>query len=116
MEDKPVVVMVVTSSEENARAIARMLVKKRLAACVQALPIASTYRWDGEIESAAEVLLLVKTRAGVFSELEAAIVDMHPYDVPEIVSVPTGAVHAPYRDWLVAEWLFPPRRLRRNRS
>ena len=103
MEDEPVVVMVAVPSRDVAQTIAHELVGKGLAACVQALPVASTYRWQGEVESAEEILLLVKTRAGLFGALEADVVALHPYEVPEIVSMPTDALHGPYRDWLFRE-------------
>src|SRR5690554_4289652 len=107
MEDNPVVVLVAVPSQEDGARIARILIEKRLAACVQALPITSTYRWEEKIETAGEVLLLAKTRAGIFPALQAAIVELHPYDVPEIVSLPTDAVHGPYREWLMAETAEP---------
>lgn len=103
VEDSPVVVMVAVPSAVVGRAIAVALLESRLAACVQAMPIASTYRWQGKIESEEEVLLLIKTRAGVFEALEATIVEHHPYEVPELISVPAGQVHRGYFDWLLAE-------------
>jgi periplasmic divalent cation tolerance protein len=103
MDDRPIVVMVAVPSEKDGQIIARDLVEKRLAACVQALSMSSTYRWEGEIESASEFLLLIKTRAGLVSAIEAAVIALHPYDVPEIIAVPTEAVFGPYRDWLMAQ-------------
>lgn len=103
MDDTPVVVMVAVPTREVGDAIARALIEKRLAACVKAMPVTSTYRWEGAIETQDETLLLIKTRGGAFAALEAAVAALHPYAVPEIVSVPAQAVHAPYRDWLLAE-------------
>mgnify|MGYP001063243504 CR=1 FL=1 len=103
MSETPIVVMVSVPSAEIGKTIARFLVEERLAACVQAMPIASTYRWEGEVESDDEVLLLIKTRAENFAQLEAAVVDLHPYEVPEIMSLPVGQVHQRYLNWLVAE-------------
>lgn len=103
MADDPIVVMVAAPSKEIADAIAQALVARELAACVQAVPVSSTYRWQGKIESAEEILLLIKTRAQRFGDVEAAVIALHPYEVPEIVSIPTDAVHGPYRDWLLRE-------------
>ena len=83
-----------------ADAIATALLERRLAACVQVLgPATSRYWWDGVIEHAEEWLCLAKTTAARADELVAAIVDLHPYEVPEVLVVPvTGS--APYLDWI----------------
>jgi periplasmic divalent cation tolerance protein len=85
---------------EAAKALARALVEARLAACVQALPIASTFRWEGAIETACEHLLICKIRAADYAAVEAAIRAKHTYDVPEIVAVPLVAGAAAYLGWL----------------
>ncbi len=107
MQDGLAVVMIAVPSQDEAGAIARALVEKGLAACVQTLPITSTYRWEGEVETSGEVLLLVKTRAELFEALEAAVVALHPYEVPEIIAVPADKAHGPYRDWLIDETRQP---------
>ena len=99
-------VQVVTTIEtkSDAQAIARAVVEKRLAACVQIIgPITSTYWWDGEIEAAEEWLCLIKSRADLFEQLEAAIKEVHPYDVPEILAVPVVAGSEDYLGWLDRE-------------
>ena len=63
----------------------------------------SIYRWQGAIESASEVPLLIKTTAGRYSELETAIRALHPYDVPEIIALPIAQGLPAYLDWLAAE-------------
>ncbi|WP_196260901.1 divalent-cation tolerance protein CutA [Pelagibacterium limicola] len=102
MDDNVTLVMVAVPPEK-AGPMARALVEKRLAACVQALPIASTYRWEGAIERADEVLLLIKSRVDLFTTLEAEVLSLHPYEVPEIIAVTADRVHDAYLGWLMAE-------------
>lgn len=85
---------------DAAKALAHALVEARLASCVQALPIVSTYRWEGAIETACEHLLICKIRAADYAAVEAAIRVKHAYDVPEIVAVPIVAGSAGYLGWL----------------
>jgi periplasmic divalent cation tolerance protein len=90
--------------EATAERIARTLVEQRLAACVNQLaPARSTYRWQGAVEHAVEVPLLVKTTRERYPELEAAIRTLHPYSVPEIIAVPIAAGYAPYLRWVEDE-------------
>ena len=92
------------ATEEEAGAIARLLVEKRLAACVQVVgPITSLYRWQGKIETAGEYLCLAKSRAALYPEIEAAIKAVHPYEVAEIVATPFIAGSKEYLAWLDAE-------------
>jgi periplasmic divalent cation tolerance protein len=82
-------------------AIARALVERGLAACVGRLPgLTSVYRWQGKVETAAEHLLLIKTDAEHYPRLEAAIRELHPYEVPEIVAVPITEGLSSYLAWL----------------
>jgi periplasmic divalent cation tolerance protein len=86
---------------EEAETIAQALVERRLAACVNLLPGAtSIYRWKGQVERDEECLLVIKTRAERFEDLRSAIVAQHPYEVPEIIALPIEAGHAPYLAWL----------------
>lgn len=95
------VVLVTCGSEEEAEKIARSLVEARLAACVNVLsPIRSIYRWEGKIYDEREWLLLVKTRAERFGELEERIRSLHSYSVPEIIGLPVVEGSSPYLDWL----------------
>ena len=87
-------------SEAEARNMARALVEGRLAACVQIVPVASVYRWEGAVEEAAEHLLLCKIASADFAAVEAAIRARHGYDVPEIVMTGIADGHAPYLAWL----------------
>ena len=87
--------------QEDAERIARTLVECRLAACVQVLgPIASTYHWQGSLETTREWLCLIKSRAGLYAQIEEAIRKAHPYQVPEIVAVPIVAGSQSYLEWL----------------
>lgn len=88
-------------TKKDAERIASALVEKRLAACVQvAGPIASTYWWQGKMETAEEWLCLAKTRCELYGPLEHAIREIHPYDTPEIIAVPIAAGSADYLAWL----------------
>ena len=96
-------VMTTVAKRTEAQRLARKIVAARLAACVQTMPIRSVYRWQGRVESAAEHLLLVKTRAALAKPLTAFIRKHHTYQVPEIVTVPvTGGLPA-YLRWLADE-------------
>ena len=98
------VVLVTAPDLACARALARGLVERRLAACVNLVPgLESVYRWEGKIESASEVLLLVKTTAGHLRELESFLAAEHPYDVPECIALEPAEVESSYLAWLLAE-------------
>jgi len=89
---------------ELAKSIAHTLVQRRLAACVNILPaVQSVYQWQGAIEQAAEITLMIKTTQARYAELEAAIVELHPYEVPEIIALPIAAGLPAYLNWITAE-------------
>ena len=86
---------------ETALSLAEHLVKRGLAACVNiSTPITSVYRWQGKVESADETLLLIKTTQQQYSALEAAILALHPYELPEIIAVPVAQGLPGYLDWV----------------
>lgn len=92
--------------ETQARQLARSLVEQRVAACVNVLaPCHSVYRWQGAVETATEVPLLIKTSAARYAALEAAIRAGHPYELPEIVAVPLSRGLPEYLQWVDAETL-----------
>lgn len=94
-------VLTTAGSEEEAERISAALLERRLAACVQiAGPIASRYRWRGEVETAREWMCLAKTEAARYPDVEAAIREAHSYDEPEIVATPIVAGSAGYLEWL----------------
>ena len=84
--------------------MAHALVEQGMAACVNLLPaVRSVYRWQGTVEEAAEVTLLVKTTTALYRKVEAAIKAAHPYEVPEIIALPIVAGLPSYLDWVVSE-------------
>ena len=90
-------------SADDAQRIARALVERRLAACVNVVPgLTSVYAWKGAVETDQELLLVIKTRRARFEALRAALVELHPYEVPELIALPVEAGHGPYLDWLNA--------------
>ncbi len=101
MTDK-LVVLVTCSSSAEARRIARAVVEARLAACVNILPgaVTSIYRWKGEVESARERLLLIKTSRKRLAKLRAAVERLHSYDVPEFIALPVAAGSPAYLEWM----------------
>lgn len=101
--DQPIAVFITAPDKEEASRLAEMLVERNLAACVQILPaMESVYRWQGKIERQPEVLLIAKTLAAKFAELEREVRALHSYDTPEIVAVALTALSEPYRQWLNA--------------
>jgi periplasmic divalent cation tolerance protein len=95
-------VLVTCANHIQAKLIARSVVEKRLAACVNILriPIESHYRWKGRVEKARELLLLLKTRAGKLSKLEKEVKRLHSYDTPEFIALPIVACSESYLAWL----------------
>lgn len=86
---------------EDAEFMARELVERRLAACVNVLPpMISIYRWRGDVERTEEVLMVVKTTEDRFEAVRDALVKGHSYDVPEVLALEVRAGHAPYLAWL----------------
>ena len=95
-------------TRELADQIARALVELRLAACAQVTgPIASTYHWQGAVESAEDFVLVAKSRSELFDEAAAEIARLHPYDTPEIIAVPITSGSAKYLEWIAAETRQP---------
>jgi|SRR5579872_6604308 len=101
MTDK-IVVMVTCKSQAEAKKIARAVVKARLAACANVLggPVESIYRWKGKVETAKEVLVLIKSTRKRFSMLEREIRRLHSYDTPEIIALPIVAGSRAYLRWV----------------
>lgn len=88
----------------TADRLARALVTERLAACVNVLPgVRSTYRWQGQVETGDEVLLLIKTTADRLDALGARVQALHPYELPEVLAVEAHGGLAPYLDWVAEQ-------------
>jgi periplasmic divalent cation tolerance protein len=99
-------ILVLTTLPERggAEALARELLAARLAACIQiGATVQSLYHWRGQIETADEIPMAIKTRAGLYARLEAAIRRRHPYELPEVIAVPISNGFAAYLDWMTAE-------------
>ena len=102
----PEYIQVVTTTEhrEDAESLARALVEGRLAACVQVIgPIHSIYRWRGEMQSTQEWQCWAKSRRDLYDQIERAIRQLHPYEVPEILAMPVLAGSKSYLAWLDEE-------------
>lgn len=90
--------------ESVANAIAHRLVEQQLAACVNIMPnVRSIYQWQGAVEEATEVTLLIKTTQSRYADLEAAIKSAHPYQVPEVIAMPIVGGLPQYLDWIAQE-------------
>ena len=103
-QEELLVVLVSAPTKADATVLADALVGQHLAACVSIVPgMTSVYNWKGQRESSEEVLLVIKTRAELFTDLERTVRATHPYDVPEIVGIPASRVASAYLEWVAAE-------------
>lgn len=102
--DDHIQVFTTTDRKEDAEHIARLLIEKKVAGCVQILgPVVSTYRWQGKIERSEEWLCFIKTRKDLYDDLEKEIRAVHPYDIPEIIALPIAGGSEQYLQWLNGE-------------
>jgi periplasmic divalent cation tolerance protein len=103
-----IVVLVTVGSRNEAERIAVAMVTERLAACVNVVgPITSIYHWQGQVERGQELLLIIKTRAILFDQLEARVKSLHSYQNPEVIALQISAGTAAYLDWLRGETRAP---------
>lgn len=98
--DKVILVLTTCPSEDEASKLAGALVSERLAACVNRIPIHSTYVWNNVVQSTPEVQLLIKTTEARLEELKARVKQLHPYELPELVAIPVCAGAETYLDWV----------------
>jgi len=97
----PIIVFVTATSKGEARRIVKNLLEKRLIACANILdPVESHFWWQGKIDKANEVLVLLKSDQKLFTKLSKAIKEMHSYDIPEILAMPILEGFPPYLEWL----------------
>jgi periplasmic divalent cation tolerance protein len=96
------VALTTVASLDEGRRMARVLVERRLAACVNLVPnLTSVYRWQGAVAEAEEVLLVIKTTEAQLAALEAAVRELHSYEVPEFLALQVEAASRPYLEWLL---------------
>jgi periplasmic divalent cation tolerance protein len=101
MPSETLVVLCTLPEQEVAARIAGILVQEQLAACVNIIPgLTSVYRWKGAMQQDNEVLLLIKSTAAVYPQLEQRIQALHPYELPEIIAVPIQTGQADYIKWI----------------
>jgi periplasmic divalent cation tolerance protein len=102
------IVLVTAPDLKTARGLAKAALKSKLIACANLIPkIESNYRWQGKIESGAEVLLILKTQKSKLAALEKLILAKHPYDTPEFLALPLKAGNKKYLDWLGRDGVSP---------
>ncbi|UCV11638.1 divalent-cation tolerance protein CutA [Dechloromonas denitrificans] len=103
---EPLLILTNCPDESVANTIALAVVESGLAACVNILPrVESIYRWQGAVESASEIPLLIKSTAANYAALETTIRQRHPYEVPEIIALPITHGLPAYLNWVSAETL-----------
>ena len=98
------VVLVTTSSEEEAVAIAKTIVEESLAACANMIPkVRSIYSWQDKVCDETETLMIIKTRAELFEKLSSRVKGLHSYDTPEIIGMKVDAGSSGYIDWVLGQ-------------
>jgi periplasmic divalent cation tolerance protein len=101
MSVNQLVILCTVPDRGSGERIARSLVQERLAGCVNLVPgVVSIYRWEGEVKQEDELLLIIKTAAGRFEAVRAAITKLHPYDIPEVIALPIAEGDPKYLAWL----------------
>jgi periplasmic divalent cation tolerance protein len=101
MSEETLIVLTTCGNDADAQALARALVGRRLAACVNAISkVASTYRWKGEVAQDQETLLIIKTTAARFAALERAVREHSKYELPELIALPVATGGADYLSWV----------------
>ena len=98
----PMLVVTTLANREQALALGREMVERRLAACAQVSAIDSVYRWQGAVAHEPEFRLLLKTRAALWPALLAALREAHPYELPAIHAIAVDQAYAPYVEWVHA--------------
>lgn len=102
--ERVMVALTTAPSAEVAERLGRSLVEERLVACANVVAgITSIFRWQGTVQRESEVLVILKTTADDVAALEKRVVELHPYEVPELIVLPVEAGHAPYLEWVRGE-------------
>jgi len=94
------VIFVTASSIQQARLLSKHLIASKLAACVNTVPVDSVFTWQGKVDKAKEILLIIKSRQRLFRKLERLIKRYHRYEVPEIIGLPIITGSKDYLDWI----------------
>lgn len=100
--DEVLIVLSTFPGADKAAEVARVLVEEQLVACVNIIPaVRSVYRWQGAVHDDSESLVILKTTRDRFDDLSRRLVQLHPYELPEVIALPLAAGHAPYLAWVV---------------
>ncbi len=106
--DNHILALSTVPDKETGSSIGNALVKDRLAACVNIIPgVTSVYEWENEIHSEGEYILLIKTREPLFEKVREKILELHPYELPEVISVKIEKGHLPYLNWISENTTIP---------
>jgi periplasmic divalent cation tolerance protein len=100
MSESYCVILSTAGSLDEANRLAELLVERKLAACVQIANISSVYRWQGQVKKEAECLLFIKTASHLHRQVEAAIVENHSYEIPEVIQIPITNGLERYLGWI----------------
>jgi periplasmic divalent cation tolerance protein len=101
MNKETMIALTTCGNDEDAGTLARALVERRQAACVNAVSqVASTYRWKGEVQQEQETLLIIKTTAARLADVERTIRELSKYELPELIALPLAAGNADYLQWV----------------
>lgn len=94
------VILSTAENSEQAEKLTNILLENRVAACIQQMPISSSYFWDGKIEKSNEILLLIKTQSDKYKDVQELIAKNHSYDIPEIIKIPIEDGLGSYLNWI----------------
>ena len=95
-----IVVCTTVDSIKEARSISKILVEENLAACVQIDQVRSIFEWEDEVDEALEFRISIKTVADNYDQVEEKLLEIHPYELPEIISLPIVHAYVPYAEWV----------------
>ncbi|MFA0087385.1 cytochrome C biogenesis protein [Vibrio sp. 10N.286.49.C2] len=100
MKSNAITVLTTVANEQQANLLISTLLEKQLAACIQTQTIGSHYMWEGKVCHDQEMLLIIKSTNEAYSKLERTIIQLHDYEIPQIVALPIEAGYRPYLNWL----------------
>ncbi len=100
--DEPEIILVITTldSIRDAKNLSKTLVSEKLCACVQIEQVKSIFEWEGKLSEESEIRLTIKSISENYEAIEAVILELHPYELPEIISIPTHNVYRPFAEWV----------------